>query len=300
MKRLRWLFLLALAIFACSGVAQIKPDERGLVRRFGKVVAMPGPGLWVGFPIGIDRLDRVSVQNVRQATIGVDEQVVLVTGDQNLIAATIVIGYAVDAQKLDRFVVHQDTVDAVIASVGQSLAVEWATGQAIDDAIIDGRVRLAAYLMVRLPMRLAAANLGVVIQQVGVQSLSPPEEVREAFALVNEAQATMQTAENRAKQDALRRLRDAETLANRLRSEAESKRNDVLTAAKAEAEAFTKRLASFRTIRATNPDALAAIWWDETGRLLMGLKGKGRIDLLDSQLGPNGLDLTTIIPSTKR
>lgn len=300
MKRLKWVFVVILVGYACSGLSQIKPDERGLVRRFGKIVATPGPGLWIGMPIGIDRLDRVSVLSVRQSTIGLDEPTILVTGDQNLIAATIVIGYAVDPQSLDRYIVHQDTVDSMIASLGQSLATEWAAARAIDDALIDGRVRLAAYLSERLPVRLLQANLGVVIQQVGVQSLSPPEEVREAFTQVNEAQATMQTVENRARQEAISRIRDAETMANRIRSEVESKQNDVLTTAKADADMFLKRLTALRAIQATNPDVLASIWWEETGRLLLGIKGKGRIDLLDSHLGPNGLDFTTILPPAKR
>jgi membrane protease subunit HflK len=300
MKVFKWVITLGLVGYACSGVSPIKPDERGLVRRFGKIVATPGPGLWIGMPVGIDRLDRVSVLSVRQSTIGLDEPAILVTGDQNLIAATIVVGYAVDPQSLDRYILHQDTIETTIASLGQSLATEWAAARAIDDALIDGRVRLSAYLSERLPARLLRANLGVVIQQVGVQSLSPPEDVREAFTQVNEAQATMQTAENRARQDALRRIRDAETLANRIRSEAESRQNEAMTTAKADAEMFTRRLTAFRAIRSTNPDVLGSIWWEETGRMLLGIKGKGRIDLLDSHLGPNGLDFTTILPPAKR
>ena len=43
-----------------------------VVRRFGQVVARPGPGLWVGLPWGIDRVDRVPVRTARQLTVGYD------------------------------------------------------------------------------------------------------------------------------------------------------------------------------------------------------------------------------------
>ena len=60
MKRRRWLLLLVpLAAYLLTGVAEIRPEERAVVRRFGRVVALPGPGLWVGLPYGIDRVDRV-------------------------------------------------------------------------------------------------------------------------------------------------------------------------------------------------------------------------------------------------
>ena len=70
MKRLRYLLLVVLAGYLLTGVAQVRPEERAVVRRFGKVVAHPGPGLWVGFPYGIDRIDRVPTATVRRVPVG--------------------------------------------------------------------------------------------------------------------------------------------------------------------------------------------------------------------------------------
>jgi hypothetical protein len=41
---------------------------------------------------------------------------------------------------------------------------------------------------------------------------------------------------------------------------------------------------------------LVAIWWDEMGRVWLAFKNRGRVDLLDSHLGPDGLDLTNVVP----
>src|SRR5436305_14602324 len=70
MPRTRHLLLIVLAAYLLTGLAQVRPEERAVVRRFGKVVARPGPGLWVGLPWGIDTVEHVPVRTVRQLTVG--------------------------------------------------------------------------------------------------------------------------------------------------------------------------------------------------------------------------------------
>jgi membrane protease subunit HflK len=300
MTRIAIVVAVAVVAWLATGLATIRPDERGVVRRFGQVVATPGPGLWVGAPWGIDRLDRVTVNAVRPLAVGSDDApLLLVTGDQNLVAVAVVVETVVDPTKLDRFVTHRDRVDAIVERHAESLTASWAATQTIDDVLLRGRAKLAAQLQATLPTTLAAADLGIVVARVSVRSLVPPEDVREAFTQVNEAQATMATTENQARQDASRRLRDAETLRNQLTTQSEATRIERLSAATAEADAFAKRLESYRKLKSTNPDILAAIWWEETGKLLAGLKARGRIELLDAHLGPNGLDLSTVFPARK-
>ena len=48
-----------------------------------------------------------------------------------------------------------------------------------------------------------------------------------------------------------------------------------------------------------NPNALAAIWWEEMGKLFVKMREGGRVDLLDHHLGPNGLDITIVTPKKK-
>jgi hypothetical protein len=36
------------------------------------------------------------------------------------------------------------------------------------------------------------------------------------------------------------------------------------------------------------------------GRTLLGMKGRGRVDVLDHHLGPNGLDVTQFLPTKKK
>ena len=87
------------------------------MRRFGEVVARPGPGLWVGLPWGIDRVDRVQVRTVRQLDVGFLPDAAadlpatppgqLLTGDQNLVNVKLVVEYAIEDRdgELEAFVV---------------------------------------------------------------------------------------------------------------------------------------------------------------------------------------------------
>lgn len=300
MTRGRIVFVLAVLAYLATGIAPIGPDERGIVRRFGQIVARPGPGLWVGLPWGMDRVDRIRVKSVRQLPVGEGDAYSL-TGDQNLVRAGLVIEYSVDEQPagLDDFLIHQDRVDAVLLREVEAATSEWASARAVDDVLLGGRVTLASYLGRCLPERIRPHRLGIVVQRVSIDSMSPPEDVREAFEQVNQAQSAMATKENQARQDADRRLREAESVRFRLETQAEAYYRQSESLARADADAFLKRLANYHAVRATNPDILTAIWWEETGRILLGMKGRGRLDLLDAHLGKNGLDISQFLPQKK-
>ena len=93
MRHWRILFVLIVLAYLATGIAQVRPEERAVVTRFGRVVARPGAGLWVGLPWGFDRVDRIAIRNI-QLDVGYSPDAVddtsatpvgqLLTGDQNL------------------------------------------------------------------------------------------------------------------------------------------------------------------------------------------------------------------------
>src|SRR5258707_9964353 len=199
MLRLRYFLLLAIAAYLLTGLAQVRPEERAVVRRFGQVVARPGPGLWVGLPWGIDRVDRVPVRTVRQIKAGFVPETAFdapgtpvgqfLTGDQNLVNVQLTLDYAIgetDAD-LDEFVMHQDQVDVALAREAEAAAGEWLGGRRVDEGLLTGNAALPAWVMDRLQPRIAGLKLGVRVQRIGTV-LSPPDEVRAAFEPVRQAQ----------------------------------------------------------------------------------------------------------------
>ncbi len=313
MIRLRYLAALAFVAYLLTGIAQVRTEERAVVRRFGEVVARPGPGLWIGLPWGIDRIDRVPVRTVRQLQAGYNPDTAsdavgnpagqFLTGDQNLVNVQLVIDYAIgetDAD-LDDFVMNKDAVDAAIIRETEAAAAEWAGGRPVDEVLLTGNSAIPAWLMNRLPGRLEPFHLGVRIQRISVAYLAPPDEVRSAFEAVTQAQTGIRTRENQARQEADQRMRQAESLKYKFEQDAEVFRRGTLQQAEAEAAEFNAQLAAYRDVLKENPDALAMLWWSEMRKTITGMKTRGgRIEPLDDHLGKDGLDVTQFLTPKRR
>ena len=313
MARTRYLLLLAFAAYLLTGLAQVRPEERAVVRRFGEVVARPYPGLWVGLPWGFDRIDRVPVRTIRQLRAGYNPETgsdapgtplgQFLTGDQNLVNVQLVLDYAIDETDaaLDDFVMHKDQVDAALTREAEAAAAAWAAGRGVDEVLLTGNAALPAWLMGRLPDRLVELRLGVRLQRVSVAYLAPPEEVRAAFEQVNQAQTGIRTRENQARQEADQRLRQADSLRYKLEQEAEVFRAGLIRQARADAIDFLAQLAAYRELLKNNPDALAVIWWVEMRKTLLGMKARGgRVEPLDAYLGKDGLDINQFLTPKRR
>ncbi|HEY2909699.1 MAG TPA: SPFH domain-containing protein [Gemmataceae bacterium] len=311
MPRFRYLLLLALAAYLLTGLTQVRPGERAVVRRFGQVVARPEAGLWVGWPWGIDRVDRVPVRSVRQLKAGIDPETAFdapripvgqfLTGDQNLVNVQLILDYAIGETDvdLDDFVMHQDKVDVALARQSEAIAGEWLGGRGVDEALLTGAAALPPWIMERLPTRIAALKLGIRVQRINA-SLAPPKEVRAAFEQVSQAQTGIRTKEYQARQEAEQRLRQAESLRYKYEQEAEVFKLGQQRQASADAAEFLAQLSAYRELKKSNPAALSVLWWNEMQKTLLGMRSRGgRVEPLDNHLGPNGLDISQVV-SPKR
>jgi membrane protease subunit HflK len=295
-----------------TGVTQVRPGERAVVRRFGRVLEYkPGPGLYIGLPWGMEQVDRVPIGLVRQVAVGLSPgdgddsgQTTppgqLLTGDHNLVNLQVVIDYAVIEDEVEDFVVQQDRADGLVARAAEAVMAEWVAGRTVDDVLLRGKVELPAHVVQHTQERIAPYRLGVRIQEASVPHLNPPAEVRNAFDEVTRAQTEIRTRIYEAEQEADRKLREAD---------AEKFRSQRLTAAyareqrllaKAEARNFEMRLRQYRLLSQQNPYYLNGVWWDEMSRLYARMRANGRIDLLDHRLAADGLDITQFPPLPKK
>lgn len=313
MLRLRYIVVLALLAYLVTGLAQVRPEERAVVYRFGKVVARPGPGLWVGLPWGIDRVERVPVSTSRQLQLGYEPEQwsdnpgtppgQFITGDHNLVNVQLVLHYAIGESntELDDYVAHREQIDTVLARVAESAAGEWVAGRPVDQVLLTGNAALPAWVMERVAEQLPALRLGIRLQRVNVGYLAAPEEVRAAFEAVTQAQTGIGTRILQARQEAIQRQRQSDSLQFRLAQEAGEYRDSQLRQAAADAAEFQAQLEAYRAVAKSNPDALAFLWWDGMRKALAGLKARGgRVEPLDAHLGAGGLDVTQLISPKKR
>jgi membrane protease subunit HflK len=312
MRGIRYTLLaggLVLLAYLLTGVTQVRPGERAVIRRFGRVVAKPGPGLHLGLPYGMDRVDRIPVDFVRPVRVGYDpaadesDEVTppgqLLTGDHNLVNVQVVLDYTVRDEQIEDYVVQAERVDGVIARTAEAVLAEWVAERKVDDVLIQGKAELPALLVRRTQQRIAPYRLGVVVQNASVSYLFPPDEVRRAFDDVTRAQTAIRTQENQARQEAAQKRRAARAEQHRIEQLTMAYVKEQRVLAQAEAANFEQRLAQYRRLRRDNPSFLTGLWWDEIGKLFTQMKATGRIDLLDNHLGSEGLDIT-VSPAVPR
>lgn len=299
---------LLLGGYLLTGLVQVQPGERAVVRRFGRVVATPGPGLWVGLPWPIDRVDRVPVDLVRRVAFGFEPAEEsenpagpagqFLTGDHNLVNVRAIVHYTVAPDGVVRYVEQAARADELIARAAEAAVAEWVAGRGIDEVLVEGKTVLPEVVVSQTQARIDPYGLGVRVQAADVAHLYPPDEVKHAFEEVTRAETSIRTREHEARQEAARLFREAQTRRRQLETETEAYVTAALRRAQAEADAFLARLDQLQRAP-KREDYLASIWWDEIGRLLSRLKDGGRVDLLDQHLAGDGLDITVFPPRKK-
>ncbi len=275
-----------------TGVTEVGPGERAVVRRFGRVLdVQPRAGLWVGLPWGIDVVDRIPVEQVRRVAVGYrpeegfDEQTPpgqLLTGDHNLVNVQVVVNYAVDPDAVVDYVEQRDRAEELIARATEALLAEWIAGRTVDDVLQQGRMLLPLAMQEQLPPRLAEYRLGVRVRSVNVAHLLAPAEVKQAFDGVAEAKAQGDTLIQQAHQYDERRRIKAPDEVRKLESETEREVARKMSQAQAEAVAFEERLQTYRG----NPLVREAGRWEYLLRVITRLAKNGQLQPLDPAIEP--------------
>lgn len=300
---MRGILILAGGVFvlwtALTTFTLVQPGELAVVRRFGRILPETSPpGLHVGLPWGIDRVDRVPVGGVRRVVVGVfgDSEETqfgqVLTGDHNLVNVQAEIDYVVRPDEVDHFVLLSDRVNAIVGLTAESVIAEWIAGRTVDEALLRGKAILPQVLVAQINERLKPYQLGVRVEQASLTRLNPPGEVSQAFDDVARAHTAIDTQIQQAQQSAAQKRSAAEAERFRLQQLAAAYAREQTLQAAAEARTFTERLQQYREISKTQPDYLNVLWQDEVTRLFTKLKDAGRVDLLDHHLSADGISIT--------
>jgi membrane protease subunit HflK len=216
----------------------------------------------------------------------------MLTGDHNLVNVQAAIDYKIREADVAQFVLQKDNVEAFVARAGETLLAEWIASHKVDEVLRRGKIDLPGFLLEHLQERLKPYDFGVEVERVSIPNLKPPEQVKEAFERLTQAETNIR-----------RQKTEAETSAGRMRSEMHSKifniqrqaaayANEEMERAQAEASGFQKRLDQYRELSRTDPDYINTLWRDEMTRLYAKMREAGQIQLLDHFLTGNGLSIT--------
>ena len=220
-----WFVLVILIIggWLATGFYQVGPGEQGVVRQFGKLSDQTDPGLRYHLPWPIQRVDVVNMALVRRLELGfrsgggdraqrVTEEALMLTGDQNIVEAQMIVQYRV--RDAARYLFHVREPESVLKDAAEVALRSIAGSTTIDDLLTIGRAQAEEQTLAFMQRQLDDYQAGLLIQNVKLQVVDAPEQVRDAF------------------HDVVRALEDRERLINEARGYAE----DVIPKARGEAE----------------------------------------------------------------
>ncbi len=243
--------IILLLIIAFTSFYTVDPEEVGIVLRFGEFVRTAQPGLNVKMPFGIESVTKVPVQRqlkaefgfrtvssaVRSqyATRGLEDEAHMLTGDLNAAVVEWVVQFRiVDPYK---FLFRVRNVLETFRAMSEATMRKVVGDRTVNEVLTVGRQEVAAEVERRLQELCDQYETGIQVDQVVLQDVNPPDEVKASFNEVNEAQQEREKLINqaqaeynqvipRAKGEALQTIEQAEGYAlNRVnRAEGDSAR----------------------------------------------------------------------------
>jgi membrane protease subunit HflK len=231
-KRLaRWLVLAAIVMYVLSGIYVVQPDERGVVRRLGRVVADGvEPGIHYRIPWPIDRVDRPQVTSIKRMSVGykiVDQlrglapeprEAQFLTGDTNIIEVQLLIQYVIKDPGDFLFAVEEP--HWLVRRAGESALTEAMSAIGVDAMLTTAKLEIAAAVKEGAQEMLDSYGAGIEIVAAHLQEVIPPREVADAFRDVASA-----------REDRNRIIQEANGYANRVVPTARGEAQQLVTAA---------------------------------------------------------------------
>lgn len=223
--------IVALVIWAVSGIFIVSPAEEAVVLQFGKYEKTVGSGPhWM--PRFIQSETKVNVQKI--SSYSYTSQ--MLTSDQNIVDVAVSIQYRVGNAR-----------DYLYNLVNATQSVQQATASALrqvmgnttlDQVLTSGRAEVRQKVRVQLEKVLKLYNSGVLVTDVALQPAKAPAEVKDAFDDAIKAQEDETRFQNQAEAYANGVLPIAEGRAKRIHAEAVAYAKQVVLKAQAAVAEF--------------------------------------------------------------
>lgn len=209
------IWALAALVLILSSVYQIGAEEVGVITRFGRFVRSEDPGLNVKWPF-VETLYKVAVERqqklefgfrtnepgvnttyIRNASTTVES--LMLTGDLNLADVEWVVQYRISNAYEYLFKVRD--VEGTLRDISESSMRQIVGDRSVNEVLTIGRTEIETAMETLLQDLCTKYGMGVKIEQVVLQDVNPPDEVKSAFNMVNQAQQEKETLINQARSE---------------------------------------------------------------------------------------------------
>jgi len=207
--------IVAIIIFLWTSMFTIEPEEVGVILQFGKYSRTVQPGLNFKIPFGVETLIKVPVKRQLKEEFGFktaeadirtryvkgnfkDESLML-TGDLNAAQVEWIIQYRISDPYLYLFKVRAPR--KTLRDVTEAIMREVVGDRTVNEIITIGRQDIEISVMDMLQKKLTQYETGIKIDQVILQDVNPPDEVKASFNEVNQAEQEKEKTINQARSE---------------------------------------------------------------------------------------------------
>ncbi|HHI93212.1 MAG TPA: FtsH protease activity modulator HflK [Gammaproteobacteria bacterium] len=250
--------IIAITVWAVSGVYIVEEGTRGVVLQFGKYnkTTQPGPH-W--YPRGIQTVETVDIANIRGISIGfragggggnrqtgssVGRESLMLTQDENIVDVKLAVQYKVKSASDYLFNVKEP--ETTLRQVIESAIRETIGKSDMDYILKEGRADVTEQTRKQVQAILDRYKTGLQVTTVNLQDAQPPEQVQDAFADAVKAQGDQARVINEAEAYSNDIIPRARGKAARQLAEASAYKEQVIAEATGEASRFTQVLKEYK------------------------------------------------------
>jgi membrane protease subunit HflK len=249
-------------IWAGSGFFIVQEGQQAVVTSFGKYDHTANAGFTWRFPYPFQAHEIVAFTQVRTVEIGRNSvaqstglrESSMLTQDENIIDIRFTVQYRLKDARA--FLYENRDPEPAVVQAAESAVREIVGRSLMNDVLYEKRDAIATDLMKSLQAQLDRLNTGILIVNVNVGSVQPPEQVQGAFEDVTKANADRERSKNDAEAYANNVIPGAKGNAARLKEQAEGYRSRVIAEAEGEVERFNQVLTEYQKAPAVTRDRL--------------------------------------------
>ncbi|MBF0144875.1 MAG: FtsH protease activity modulator HflK [Magnetococcales bacterium] len=227
--------VVAFLLWMATGIYVVGPDEQGVVVRFGRYVETTDPGPHFHLPYPIETVYTPQVTQIQRIEIGyrsrgransdVSAESLMLTGDENIIDIDLSVQYRIQEGGAANFLFNvrnpSDDPHNVVRNAAESAIRQVIGRNDIDTALTTGKEKIQTNTRVTMQEILDSYKSGIIVVNVQLQQVAPPQEVIHAFKdvasaredrerSINEAQGYKNDIIPRAKGQAAQEIQQAE------------------------------------------------------------------------------------------
>jgi len=263
------------AIWLLSGFYQVKQAERGIVQRFGRLIAVRPPGMGWRLPWPIESVSMVNVASVNSS----DFKSRVLTSDVNLVELHFAVQYQFSDPVKKLFRVREP--EQTLSEVSESAIREIVGRSTLDDLLVGStRPEVTRRAKDLIQRTLDYYNSGITVTTVNLEDVQVPDAVIPSQRDANKAQADKERYVQEAEAYANGIIPVAQGAAARMQQDAQAYKAQVA----ALAEGHAARFAQLEAAYAQAPEVTRRRMYMDT---LESVLSRAHKVLIDSHAGNN-------------